>query len=116
MTLVNACSRALLTSGALLSLATHPVEAQSAHSSPAAFDPPAWAFPVQVGAQPPATGTDTAATATVPTSHASFSVGRTRDRYDVADWNPEKHRAAPPIVMHGRKPVVMACGFCHLAD
>jgi cytochrome c553 len=116
MTLVNASMRGPVLSAALLSLAAAGTAAQSPHSSSAAFDPPAWAFPVQVGAQPLATGTDTAATATVPTSHASFSVGRTRDRYDVADWNPEKHRAAPPIVMHGRKPVVMACGFCHLAD
>jgi hypothetical protein len=52
----------------------------------------------------------------VPTSRATFTVGRTRDRFDVADWNPGTHGAAPPIVMHGRRPVVMACGFCHLAD
>ena len=46
----------------------------------------------------------------------TFSVGRTRDRYDVADWNPETHPTPPAFVMHGRKPAVMACGFCHLAD
>jgi cytochrome c553 len=63
-----------------------------------------------------ATGTDTSVIATVPTSHAKFSVGRTRDRFDVADWNPATHRTAPAIVMHGRRPAVMACGFCHLAD
>jgi cytochrome c553 len=65
---------------------------------------------------PTATGTDTSVVATVPTSRASFRVARTRDRFDVADWNPATHRAAPPIVMHGRRPAVMACGFCHLAD
>jgi len=94
--------------------------AQSPHAAPAngaPFEVPAWAFPVLgTATAPQATGTDTSVVATVPTSHASFSVGRTRNRFDVADWNPATHRAAPPIVMHGRKPAVMACGFCHLAD
>src|SRR5206468_989946 len=63
-----------------------------------------------------ATGTDTAAVASLPTSRVTFTVGRTRDRYDVADWNPGTHPTPPAFVMHGRKPVVMACGFCHLAD
>jgi cytochrome c553 len=104
---------------ALVLLAFSPIvaRAQAAHDSSAkAFVIPAWAFPVQAGALPPATGTDTAARATLPTSKATFSVGRTRDRYDVADWNPETHPTPPAFVMHGRKPVVMACGFCHLAD
>lgn len=116
MTLVNASVRGLALSVALLSLAAADAAAQSPHSSSDSFDVPAWAFPVQAGAMPPVTGTDTAAVATVPTSRVTFSVGRTRDRYDVADWNPATHRPPPPIVMHGRKPVVMACGFCHLAD
>ena len=117
MTLVNVPARGLVLSAALLCLASHPLGAQSPHSSSTSFDVPAWAFPVLGAATAPsATGSDTSAVATVPTSHAHFSVGRTRDRYDVADWNPATHRAAPPIVMHVRKPVVMACGFCHLAD
>ena len=105
--------------GALALLAVAPIvaSAQTAHDTSAkAFVIPTWAFPVQAGALPPATGTDTAAKATLPTSKATFSVGRTRDRYDVADWNPETHPTPPAFVMHGRKPVVMACGFCHLAD
>jgi len=109
-------ARALLA----LFLAFSPIvaHAQTAHDTSAkAFVIPAWAFPVQGSATlPPATGTDTAAKATLPTSKVTFSVGRTRDRYDVADWNPEKHPSPPAFVMHGRKPVVMACGFCHLAD
>jgi cytochrome c553 len=93
------------------------VQAQTAHDTSAkAFAIPAWAFPVQAGALPPATGTDTAAAAILRTSKATFSVGRTRDRYDVADWNPETHPTPPAFVLHGRKPAVMACGFCHLAD
>jgi cytochrome c553 len=116
MTLANASMRSLVLSAALLSFAAAGAAAQSPHSSSDSFEVPAWAFPVQVGALPPATGTDTAASATVPTSRVKFSVGRTRDRYDVADWTPGTHRPPPPFVMHGRKPVIMACGFCHLAD
>lgn len=103
---------------ALLVVAPIGLQAQTAHDSSAkALVIPTWAFPVQGSAVlPPATGTDTAARATLPTSKVSFSVGRTRDRYDVADWNPETHATPPAFVMHGRKPVVMACGFCHLAD
>jgi cytochrome c553 len=115
MTLDRVPSRALFVSG-LLFVAALSVGAQSPHSDSTAFEAPSWAFPVQAGAVPPATGRDTSVVAAVPTSRATFTVGRTRNRFDVADWNPGTHRAAPPIVMHGRKPSVMACGFCHLAD
>jgi len=102
---------------ALLAFTPMVARAQTAHDTSAkAFVIPTWAFPVQAGALPPATGTDTAARATLPTSKVSFSVGRTRDRYDVADWNPETHPTPPAFVLHGRKPAVFACGFCHLAD
>lgn len=114
MTFSSSVPRFLLVLAGSISLA--PTLAAQAHSG-APFEVPAWAFPVLgTATMPPATGTDTSVIATVPTSRAKFSVGRTRDRFDVADWNPATHRAAPPIVMHGRKPVVMACGFCHLAD
>jgi cytochrome c553 len=116
MALGNVSARNLLLSGALLFFVAPTLDAQAPHSDTTAFAVPAWAFPVQTGAMPPATGRDTAALATTPTSRVHFSVGRTRDRFDVADWNPATHGAAPPIVMHGRKPAVMACGFCHLAD
>ena len=112
----HAASAALLL-GACLLLGARALDAQSPHSNPAAFEIPAWAFPVLgTASAPSATGNDTTVIATVPTSRAKFSVGRTRDRYDVADWNPRTHPAPPAFVMHGRKPVVMACGYCHLAD
>ena len=103
---------------AALSFASVAAHAQSAHDTSAqAFAIPAWAFPsLGSGKAPSATGTDTAAPARLPTSRVTFSVGRTRDRYDVADWNPETHPKPPAFVLHGRKPAVMACGFCHLAD
>jgi cytochrome c553 len=110
-----------LTLCAFATMASRGLRAQSPHSTPSAatppFDIPAWAFPVLgTATAPSATGTDTSVIVTLPTSRARFTVGRTRDRFDVADWNPTTHPAAPPIVMHGRKPAVMACGFCHLAD
>ena len=96
---------------------TSALAAQSPTASDGSFQVPAWAFPVLgKGSMPAATGTDTSVLASLPTSRARFTVGRARDRFDVADWNPSTHGPAPAIVMHGRKPSVMACGFCHLAD
>ena len=89
-------SRAFL-SLALLAFTPVAARAQTAHDT-SAFVIPTWAFPVQAGALPPATGTDTAAQATLPTSKVSFSVGRTRDRYDVADWNPETHPTPASVI------------------
>ena len=105
----------------MATVASSGLGAQSPHSPSSAttapFEVPAWAFPVLgTATAPSATGKDTGVVATVPTSRARFTVGRTRDRFDVADWNPATHPAAPAFVMHGRKPSVMACGFCHLAD
>jgi cytochrome c553 len=112
--LVSRLAPALLTCSCL---ATSALAAQSPAPSDETFQVPAWAFPVLgTASMPAATGTDTSAPAKVPTSRARFSVGRTRDRFDVADWNPSTHGRAPAIVMHGRRPSVMACGFCHLAD
>jgi cytochrome c553 len=118
------CSVALIRRLALVAMASVAASGLRAQSPPSAasgaaapFEVPAWAFPVLgTATAPSATGSDTGVVASVPTSRARFSVGRTRDRFDVADWNPATHRAPPPIVMHGRKPAVMACGFCHLAD
>jgi cytochrome c553 len=116
--IVRGGARGALQSLLALAIMSSVAHGQTAHDTSAkAFVVPAWAFPVLGSATAPsATGTDTAAPAKLPTSYATFSVGRTRDRYDVADWNPETHPKAPAFVMHGRKPVVMACGFCHLAD
>jgi len=52
----------------------------------------------------------------VPDSAAAFSVGQTRDRFFAPDWHPADHPTLPEIVAHGRKPDVLACGFCHRAD
>jgi cytochrome c553 len=86
-------------------------------ASDTAVSVPAWAFPVLGSGKAPSTvGRDTGAITTLPTSRATFTVGHARNGFDVADWNPETHGTPPAIVMHGRRPAVMACGFCHLAD
>jgi len=50
----------------------------------------------------------------VPGSAATFSLAQLRDFFDVPDWHPEDHPPMPSAVSHGRKPDVLACGFCHL--
>ena len=118
VSIIPICRLALCAMVTVASSGLHAQSTQGATSAATApFEVPAWAFPVLgTATAPSATGTDTSAVASVPTSRAKFTVGRTRDRFDVADWNPATHPAAPPFVMHGRKPAVMACGFCHLAD
>lgn len=39
-----------------------------------------------------------------------------RDPFNVLDSAPDHHPSMPPIVSHGRRPAVMACGFCHRPD
>jgi cytochrome c553 len=36
------------------------------------------------------------------------------DLFAPPDWRPDDHPAMPPVVAHGRKPEVRACGYCHL--
>jgi cytochrome c553 len=47
-------------------------------------------------------------------SNAAFSRVEIRDAFTAPDWFPADHPLMPPIVAHGRKPVVLACGYCHL--
>jgi cytochrome c553 len=101
-------------------LALAPLRAQAPHAQTpldTTFAVPAWAFPVLgAGKVPAVLGKDTSERVTLPTSRATFSIGHARNAFDIADWNPATHGSAPPIVTHGRRPAVMACGFCHLAD
>jgi cytochrome c553 len=91
--------------------------AQQASGAAAPFEVPAWAFPVvPPGPAPAAAPVDSVTRLHVPRSRASYTDARTRERFDVVDWHPETHPAAPPIVTHGRRPSIMACGFCHLPD
>jgi len=80
--------------------------------------PPAWAYPVNppaaggAGSQPAAASTPR----TVPGSSVSLTIPQTRDLFNVPDWHPDNHPPAPEIVLHGRKPDVRACGYCHLPN
>jgi cytochrome c553 len=106
---------ALISSGArvLNAQGTGPATRESG----APFDVPAWAFPVVIpGTTVPSVPNDSVTQQHVPHSAAAYTQLRARDRFDVVDWHPETHKPAPNVVVHGRKPGMMACGFCHLPD
>lgn len=52
----------------------------------------------------------------VPGSDAAFTRAQTNDPFNIADWHPSAHPPMPEIVVHGRKPEVYACAYCHLPD
>ncbi len=52
----------------------------------------------------------------VPGSTASFSTAQIADLFGVPDWFPQDHPPMPPVVAHGHKPDVYACGYCHLPN
>lgn len=52
----------------------------------------------------------------VPGSNAAFTIAETQDLFSVPDWYPSAHPTMPEIVVHGRKPDVFACGYCHLPN
>lgn len=78
---------------------------------------PYWAYPVSApkpGA--PAPKLDNSVLKSLPGAKARFTEAGVNDRFNVPDWYPADHPAAPPIVLHGRKPNVFACGYCHLPN
>ncbi|HXP45941.1 MAG TPA: hypothetical protein VN810_01620 [Terriglobales bacterium] len=83
----------------------------------AAAAPLPWAYPVnppaQPGAQPavPDTGEHK-----LPGSSKSFTRKQATDLFNPPDWFPEDHPTMPEIVVHGRRPDVRACGYCHLPN
>lgn len=80
----------------------------------AGVDPPAWAYPVN----PPGfkARVDDGHPRHVPDSDRAYTVTELRDLFTAPVWHPEDHAPLPPIVAHGRKPAVFACGVCHRAD
>src|SRR3569623_807535 len=76
---------------------------------------PYWAYPVpKPGGAPPKL--DDSAQKSLPGSKKHFTEAGVNDRFNVPDWYPEDHPAPPEIVLHGRKPNVFACGYCHLPN
>jgi cytochrome c553 len=80
----------------------------------AADGPPVWAYQMNPPDFKPAP--DDGVPRRVPGSSASYTLTQLRDRFIAPVWHPEEHPALPPVVAHGRKPDVFACGFCHRAD
>jgi len=80
----------------------------------AADSPPRWAYPENnPNYKPPV---DDGTLVRVPNSTASYTWTQLRDRFIAPIWHPDDHRPLPGIVANGRKPDVLACGFCHRAD
>jgi cytochrome c553 len=52
----------------------------------------------------------------VPGSPATFTLQQVDDYFNVPDWHPAGHPTMPSAVAHGRKPDVIACGYCHLPN
>ncbi len=80
--------------------------AQSPH-----FPPPGWAYVIKpnTAAAPPDTKPRH-----VPNSAATFSPAQVQDPFTPPDWHPTSHPPAPDIVMQGRQPALLDCGYCPL--
>ena len=76
--------------------------------------PPPWAYPVT----PPDVKLipDDGTIRKVPDSSAGYTLTQVRDGFLAPDWHPGDHPKMPKIVARGRKPDVLACGYCHRAD
>jgi cytochrome c553 len=105
-------SRRHLVSAAVAGLAV--VALAGVVSLTAAADPPAWAYPVNPPDFKPRV--DDGTPRRVPDSTAAYTVTQLRDLFAAPVWHPEDHPPLPPVVAHGRKPAVFACGVCHRAD
>jgi cytochrome c553 len=77
-------------------------------------EPPPWAYPVT----PPDRKLvpDDGTVRKVPDSSAGYTLTQVRNGFLAPDWHPGDHPKMPGIVAHGRKPDVLACGYCHRAD
>ena len=91
-----------------------------------AADPPPWAYlvappnpneppPGQQGqGRPPAAPPADEPQKHVPNSTVGLTMTQVRDGFSTPDWHPDEHPAMADVVVHGRKPDVRACGWCHL--
>jgi cytochrome c553 len=80
----------------------------------AADSPPRWAYPENnPNYKPPI---DDGNPVRVPNSTAGYTCTQLRDRFIAPIWYPDNHPSLPDIVANGRKPDVLARGFCHRTD
>ena len=106
---VGFCALAAL----VLCIASPPVFGAEA-SRPGVEEPPAWAYPVNPPDFKPAV--DDGSLRHVPGSSQAYTLTQLRDFFMAPDWHPGDHPVMPDVVARGRKPDVLACGFCHRAD
>jgi len=88
-----------------------------ANTAAAHETPPYWAF--AINPPPPLAAANNRVDDTlrhVPGSQAAFTPAQLSDLFDAPDWHPENHPQMPDIVVHGRRPAVFACGYCHLPN
>ena len=78
---------------------------------------PIWPYPVE--ASGPAythPAADDTSSRHVPGSIVTYTTRQVHDLFSVPDWFPNEHPPMPEVVAHGRRPVVYACGYCHLPN
>lgn len=97
------------------------VSAQQPPKQPAAipplkpFSPPAWAIP-SAPAPSPAPRPDSVVWHHIIGSPRAYTMRLVSNAFDIPDWFPDSHPAAPNSVMFGTRPNARACGYCHLPD
>jgi len=98
----------------LLSVLASGAETPAPAPMPNKDEPPPWAYPVD----PPGVVApkDDGTLRHVPDSALGFTLTQVKDGFLSPDWHPQDHPPLPGIVAHGRKPEVMACGYCHRAS
>lgn len=74
--------------------------------------PPAWLYVFDPPAAPPVY--DKVTLHSLPGSALKLTEADNRSVFRVADWYPEDHPPAPPVVTLGEPPERRACGSCHL--
>src|SRR5271167_2324744 len=94
-------------------------QSEKTKAQPSHKPPPYWAFTVEPttdawDAQAKLPVDDTRRQ--VPGSAAAFTLAQIGDYFNAPDWHPANHPAMPDIVAGGRKPDVIACGYCHLPN
>ncbi len=79
--------------------------------------PPPWAFAANpLAPQPAAPVADDGTQKHVANSSVGLTLSQIKDPFNIPEWHPDNHPAAPDIVTHGRKPGVLGCGYCHLPN
>jgi cytochrome c553 len=100
----------------LLGATAAPLAAQGAppvNNSPP-FAIPAWLYSTPAVAAAPVT--DSVTLVRLPGSTATYTPLQLHDRFRAIDWYPDVHPPMPVVVATGRRPGVLACGYCHLPD